>query len=494
MVNESHSPINEIVRRIIWHIAPGRGDRNLELLLQNIQFYLERAGGRGRMERAPRPHPKFNGSKDPLHPSLASELKRRLVAVMEHRLTSPQRVEEALLAGLHPPSQLLLSRRQVSLIRELNSDPTLGLVKLARNVKASPRTTKRELHLLREHYGFHVTHTIDPHQFKLAHYGVLFRTKSLTDSREFEEWLIYLQSHPFSSPRPSAIHPSSPPGLQWVHPLMLDYAFDVGYREGYLACYIPAREDIRRAFTQLLNQIEKRFLDLMEVHRVRGFYSNVSFECYNFVEHSWVVEADLRTEAVLQFILQHGEPFQPPRGFVYASKPASFDRIDWILAAALSSGVVSSTLEERRDMLKAYGFSLSSKTVWARERRLKERKAVFPYLAFTPSIFQERLCLAAHCPQETNRILEQISVQYPFTILHPTDLGALLLLGSPVPASSLAIHLHRTISNIPKVDDTSILTLTRLPQPQITASLNANWNPAKQSWLPIKSIKQGKTP
>jgi len=476
--------ISRVVQGIIGSVNPGREREDLKLLLSNIQVYLERVEGIRQPRRKVRPHPKFNGLKEPLHPTLARELERRLRLVMDHRLASAQRVEENLLAGLLPPNPLLLSRKQVSLVQELNSDPSLGLVKLAGKVKASPRTTKRELSWLRDSFGFRITYTIDPHRFRLAHYGVFFRTHSLDDSREFEEWLRVLQVQ--SDVPPSNSAPSSYPSLEprWEYPILLDYAFDVGYREGYLSCYVPDHEPARRSFSQLLREVERKFLDLMEIHRVRGFYSNVSFECYDFVGRSWVVEADLRTEAVLQFILQHGEAFQTPRGFRYAREPGSFDRADWVLAAAFAGGIVSTT-GERRDVLNAYGYRLSGKTVWSRESRLKKMGAVFPYLTFSSPLFQEQICLLSHCPQETNKILEQISVQYPFTILHPTDLGVILLLGSPVPSSSLAIHLHRTISHVPGVTSATVLSLSRLPLPPIRAALHTHWDPSNQAWQPI---------
>lgn len=246
-------------------------------------------------------------------------------------------------------------------------------------------------------------------------------------------------------------------------PFLLGYGFDANQLDGYLSVFIPNQRSFLARFEKTLNNLQGQFFEFYEMHRILGFYSNVSFDCYDHISRQWRITSDLRTEGTFRFIEEHGPQFISLSGFKYHQQDISYNQLDWLLALSICEGWLSKL--ERNKLLASHGFQLSNKTIWAHEQRLVKDKALFPYLAFSRLAFDDIICIISDCEEHAIETLHQLLAQYPWSRFTPTNHGAIMFIGMPISGSSLIKQLTRTLLIIPGLTHVSILRFKRdLPQ------------------------------
>ncbi|MFX1561900.1 MAG: hypothetical protein ACFFDP_01145 [Promethearchaeota archaeon] len=400
-------------------------------------------------------------------PTIANELYRRIQLLTGYQFASAKRVMDFLLAGIRSQEPLLPTRRQVALLHILNENPEISIGVLAREIGSTPRTVKQEKNVLFERHGVHIAAAIDPHFFQLAHYYAHFQAKSSSALRNFEKWLLFNDQ------------------AQEKFPFLLGFALEVDQQHGFFTLYVPNQQNHLLAFEKTIAQLEDQFLDYIKVHRALGYYVNTSFAWYDYGSRQWTLKADLHTVGTLQFIIEHGNQFPQPRGFIYGNKPIKFDSIDWIIAACNTGFPL--TNEELCNILAKQGYPITEKSKCAREKVLKKIGAFFPYLGFSALAFHNFLYCFIICSQQSITILLQIVEQLPLSRLHPTENGAILVLGIPQEGPSFVKHLTQTLLHLPGIKDFIILRCEQdiplVPNPSTTHLWNAKtqfWTDAKQ--------------
>lgn len=440
-------PLSYRSKNILKSIKGGSDQTDLELLLTHFELYLDQVFRTSISEKALNiaPHPLFSYQSHPASLELARELDYRLDLLSAYSLSKSDRIVDLLSAGLIIQQPISFSRLQVEFIQLLAKHPRIGNVALAKKLAISPRTVKqlyRELFLQK---GIRRAGIIDPHHFGLVHFGVRFQTKSIKATYRFEELLrnIDFRSKNF--------------------PFILGYGFDVNQLDGFLSVFVPNQRSFLAGFEKTLSSLQGQFFDFYEIHHILGFYSNVSFDCYDHISRQWRITSDLRTEGIFRFIEEHGPQFIPLSGFEYHQQDISYNQIDWLLALSICEGLLSK--QERNKLLASHGFQLSSKTIWAHEQRLVKDKTLFPYLAFSRLAFDDIICIIINCEESMLETLHQLLAQYPFSRLAPTKQGAIMFIGMPISGSSLLKQLTRTLLIIPGLTHVSILRFKRdLPQ------------------------------
>lgn len=464
--------LDDLSQQILAGISQGQDQASLRLLLNQVTFYLKRVFYSAMdTESDIAAHPQFNFRKQPASLELARELDYRLHLLASYQLSQPDRISELITAGLQISLPVIFSHLQTNLILVLAQKPGIGVVALAKELEISPRTANRELQKLFSQYGIRIAAVLDPHQFGLVHFGVRFQGKSFEAVQAFDTWL---QKHGIRN---------------WELSFLLGMGLDINQLDGFFSVYVPNQVKSLSKFNQRMEWLQEQFLSILEIFRISGFYTNISFDCYDYVTQQWNVTPDLRTEGTLRFIEEHGPQFSPLQGFNYKLNPIRFTQPDWLLALTQCEGVVKKT--ESRELLQHYGDPLADKTIWAHTRRLKNTSAFFPYLAFSRLAFEDIIGLIVKCDESTLEVIQQILTQFVMSRLFPTSEGAIIFIGVPFSGASLLKQLTHTLLNMPKIEKLTVLRFKRdlpLTPPISTYSL---WNSNNQLWH-WSNTKKGK--
>jgi hypothetical protein len=452
------------VDRLLRRTEGDQGKADLKLLLDNIRTYLLRhdEARTRRLNRALKPYPGFDGWNDPYSAGRAREVVTRLRLVDERQLSSADRIVQFLLSGLRFPVRWELGQRQVSILRRLDSSPGIGLVALAANVGSTPRTVRSELELLWRNVGFYVGGVMDVQRFRLRHYGVWFRVESREACERFSQWLVSGANSAFG------------------RPYFADVLFDVHREEGYLTLVVPVRGRLGSDSKTLRRSLEGEHVEAVEVHEVQGLFQSVSLTSYDYVSRRWKIEADLMTEGTLQLIRRRGPVFPELPGLSYSSDPIRFDGADWILASIHCGPQL--TKAEQRALLAKHGKPLSSKSIWAREARLRRAQAIVPLLAFSSVIFDSYLLCVVVCSAEATATLSQIVTQLPFSRILPTDKGAIVIIGTPEGGPGLAMQWTKTLLHLQGVENLVVLRIGQYAPASLPMEWVTYWNQRRQQW------------
>lgn len=407
--------------------------KDLKLLLDNMECYISRSytGEIPVNYENLAPHSLFNGKSEIVSKNRADEILSRLNILTEYQLSSIVRIKELLLDGLRPPRLMKLTIRQVRILQILNQSPNSGIVALSRQLKSTPRTIKRELKTLSNQFGLHIRWKIDPHQFHLNQYGIYFRTKSVPKSHTFEAWIRRNSRDPI------------------FFPFYLGHGLDVNNQEGFLSLYVPNQKRWLQRFQVVLRELSRDFLEVLDVYQILSIYASTNFSYYDYIAQQWRHAIDLQTEGSLRFLEKYGQPLSSPRGFLFTEKHKPFDEIDWILSLILSQGFIRRS--EYKDRLSKQGYSLENKTLWAREKTLQKRTAVFPYLTFSQLAFDDTLCFIVECPEHLYPTIFQLATQQAHSRMYTTNQGIIMLLGIPMSGPSVVRQMNQTLIQLPAV-------------------------------------------
>jgi hypothetical protein len=230
----------------------------------------------------------------------------------------------------------------------------------------------------------------------------------------------------------------------------------------------------------LLHSLQTEQIEAIEVHEVQGLFQNVSLSSYDYVSSCWKIDADLMTEGALQLVRRRGPVFSDLPGLSYNPDPIRFDGIDWIIA--LTHCGPQLTKSEQRTLLAHYGKPLGNKTIWAREARLRYAQAIFPLLAFSSVIFDSYMLCAIVCSAEAIAVLCQIVSQLPFSRIHPTNKGAVVIIGTPEGGPGLVRQLTKTLLRVQGIENLAVLRIDRYVPTSLPMDWVTYWDQKRQQW------------
>ena len=450
--------------RILAALGSDVDRKEVSPLLEEVVRYILSAvrGEASFREEAQSDKPPLTFFSEPLSYEIANELDYRLRLLAEYHFSSFNRIFAFLTSGLNTFTSSTLTRNQVALVKLVNEKPNQGIVALSRQLKVSPRTVRKDQLSLSDNYGFRIAAILDVPQFGLSHFGFYFRTRGIEYAHDFENWIRI------------------PSNALEISPFFLGYGFDLNHLDGYCSFFIPDRIRSIRRMEKILKWLEREFFESIMLLKIKGNFSNVNFDSFDYVSQRWSLSADLTTEGTFSFIKEHGPQFPLPRGVQYSSMISRFNEVDWLLALMCCTGFLEKA--ERVNTLAQYGFPLAEKTVWAHERKLLRSQTLIPAMVFSNLAFEDIICIIIQCEEQLVTNLVQIVIQYAFSRIQLTNKGVVFFIGVPTGGSGLINHLTRTLVQDAGIHQFIILRLKQdIPQ---TPSLETYdlWDSENQQW------------
>lgn len=433
---------------------------NLAQLLTNIRLFIKRVSGvpLTKQEKAYPSHILFShhthiGSQDEVNSFL-----RRLELINRYKINESQRIISILLCEFPVKKKVALTTRKAQILHILYQNPQTPKYQIAKKLGTTSRVVSKELDELQHFFNYQIYTSLDPQKFRLNYQIILFETKSIQHSERLEK-LLYQQRG-----------------------FLRAFQLDWDRRHGIIAYRFPDQREGHKMFEQRIRWLQDEFFLNAFVIRVEGHYYYMSFTNYDPSRNAFLLEPDVVSEVLLQFVKRHRRTIPSPKGFTY-SKPIEFDQIDYLLAQMLFSTGETANIDYRRNVLKYYGFKLSPKTIWKREQRLRQLKAGYPIVDLQIPGCDEQNELTIWCPPETLETLMTFPSILPYAFMYTTNIGLMLFFQRPSFGSSITSQLIRSLHQEKDVIDIQLLQYRWRFTPPSVLDIVSRWDSTQQSWI-----------
>ena len=465
ILDEKHQEfiaLQKMIRSIQRQAKPNQDKADLERFLTNVSLFIKRVEGLELTEEEKQypAHSQFTHQTLTKGADTADGLKHRLKIIDRYKITDIGRIISIIASTTGSIPHAQLTPRQIQIILMLHQNPLSSQTDLARSLSKTPQTIRNDLNLLNEHFSLATVRHIDFHKFRLALIETDFRTKSLNASQRLEKF--YRRTPPL---------------------FMRRMSFDHDYRTGFVTYMVPDQPRGFKLFEERLQWLKDEFFEEHISFRIKTFFSTVSFDSYDPVFGKWMLGSDAVLNAMLQYASRHRQKFTPSRKLVL-SEPIHFDSIDYILAQTPYSFGQRRRLEMRKKVLEKHGFSLTTKLIRNRERRLENVGVYFSTLWFDIPDFEESVQLTMECTPEATQRLQVIPSILPQAYVGESNIGLTVTFQRPSYCSSITGFLVRMIGLEEGV--TKVHTLRHEPtfSPQMLTRTAIRWDESRQRWMP----------
>jgi hypothetical protein len=459
MQADSEESIQGLTLQILAR-TPEKDQPILSHLLKNVEIFIRRIKGESlsAQEQAFPAHPLFSQMKQISGKHAAETLIRRLKLIDQFEVSDTQRVIDILTWEYPLTPGKALNARKARIIHRLYENPFQTKTALAKQLNLTHKKLNQELKDLYQNFAFRIFTALDPHKFKLAYYLIMFTTNTIQDTLRIET------------------HYRRQPGF--LRTLQLDR----DYRRGILAYRFPDQPDGHHIFNQRIKWLEEEFFSEFFTMRILGHHYYLSFTSYDPTSNSFLLEADVVSQAMLQFTKENQTAIPSPQGFFY-STPICFDSVDYLLSLILFSSGTPEKIEYRKALLKRFGVNLSNKTIWARERELRRKNVARPFLDIHIPGLDEQVTLIIKCNQDTCEALRTLPSILPYAFMYSSDTGIALTFQRPAHCTSITGQLIRAIYKEPGVEQIFLLRYPWRVSPPSDVEIAARWNEKEQEWI-----------
>ncbi len=458
MQADSSESIQELTKQILSRTAQ-KDHTILSHLLKNVELFIRRIQGEplSAQEQAFPAHPLFSQLKQISGNHAAETLIRRLTLIDRFEVSDTQRVIDILTWEYPLTPGKTLNTRKARLIHRLYENPFQTKTALAKHLNITHKMLNQALKELDQSFAFRIFTALDPHKFKLTYQLVMFVTKTIQDSWRLET------------------HYRNQPGFLRILQL------DRDYRRGILAYRFPDQPDGHQMFEKRIKWLGDEFFAEYFTMRIIGHHYYLSFTGYDPPSNSFLLEADVVSQAMLQFAKENKTAIPSPQGLFY-SKPIRFDIADYLLSLILFSTKTPARIEYRSALLKRFGVKMSNKTIWARERELRRKKVARPFIDIHIPGLDEQVTLVIKCNQKTCESLLTLPSILPYAFMYSSDTGIILTFQRPAHCTAITGHLIRAIYKEPGVDQIFLLRYPWRVSPPAVNDVVTRWNEEKQKW------------
>ncbi len=462
MLEEASDSLNNQIKSILARSTPLEERPNLEHILSNVYRFINlvRRNENTEQRETYLSIPLF------IHYLLLREaadaadaFQRRLDIIDRYKIADVQQIINIIVSSRFTPQKEKMTHRRSVLLLELFRNPHLRQYQLAKSLSSTQRIVGYELKILRRDFTFRKFNYINPHRFKLAQQMVVFRTKSLEASDQLEQY--------FRSSRPTFFHTLS---------------FDQDFRHGYLTYYVPDQPKGHRIFEDRMHEYRDDYFEEYYCLRLTGIQGNISFNGFNPDTDTWTMEADFESESDFT-LTERQQQFSLEQTKLMYSCPMHFDKIDYLLGQTSFVATGTRSFEFKRGVLQQFGFELSNKAIWKREKRLKDAEVFLPVVYYEIPQFEELVMLAIQCSAKAQEAVKCYLSILPYSLGYPTDSGLVIFFQRPTGCSAITRQLISAISNQPDVSNVDVLRLEASIGSSMVLNAADRWDASHQRWI-----------
>ncbi len=417
MAADAWDLLNTLKGNIQSSMRPSEELLEVTQLLDNLRVYSKRVKGIPLTHEDYElvPHRYFDGLSTAPRERIYNSLVRRLKVILRFNITSYEKVSRDLLRGLVTDETERLNGRELRLLSILYQRPKTPQAQVAKELKISMPTMRKDLKVLEEKIGLRFANLVDWGRFKLRHYGIFFVTKGVDLSKRVQA----IFNNEMSTYLTTAV-------------------FDTTFRRGFVGFRIPDQGKPVQLFLDQIQFLDDEFFEICQIHEIQKYYQAICFDHFDYESSTWLIEGDVSSMGLLNFVRENWAVLPKPRG-LSNTLARSFDQLDYYLACFLI-GDGRANMKKILQRLSARGIEAPRTTVSTRKTRLSKEKTLEPYFIFSTPQLPFFITFAIRCEPH---IAEQIVVavaQMPLAFATISNIGCVV--NVQVPSRSLGQILN----------------------------------------------------
>ncbi len=414
---EAADLLSSLKRNIHQTTRPSEELFEIDCLLDNLQIYAKRVKGVPLTEEEYRiqPYRYFDGMTLAPRERIYNSLLRRLKIIIRFNITSYEKVTRDLLNGLVTEEVDRLNGREIRLLTLLYQRPTTPQAQMAKELKVSLPTMRKDIRILEEKIGLRFANLVDWGRFKLKHYGIFFISNGMEASRRLET----IFNKDLSTYLTTAV-------------------FDTTFQRGFVGFRIPDQGKPVQLFHDQLQFLKEHFFDVCQIHEINHYYQSICFDHFDYDTSTWLIEGDVSTLGLLNFVRENWAILPKPRGLAN-TLARSFDQLDYYLTSYLV-GDGRAPMKKTLNILKAHGIQAPRTTISTRKNRLIKERTLEPYFVFTTPQLPFFITFAIQCEPYIAEQLVVAVAQMPLAFATVSNIGCVVNVS--VPSRSLGTILN----------------------------------------------------
>jgi DNA-binding Lrp family transcriptional regulator len=431
----------------------------IDILLDNMAVYVKRAMGLPLNEadlRVPE-HMHFNGLVGMPSQRLCDSLLRRLRVIQRFGISSPDKITRDLLYGLFARQAPPLTGEETRLLNILYKDPRVSPPRAAHELGVSVPTIRKMTRTLEDKVDLRFANYVDHRRFKLHHIGVFFATTGPEASREVERLLRNEMST-----------------------YMTTAVFDTTYQRGYAAFLIPSQTKPLALFHREVEALEEEYFESVQVHDYDARYLAISFDHFDFETGDWIIEGDVTTLGLLNFVRENWDMLARPQ-CLKLTEPRPFDKLDYYLATILE-GDGRARMDTTLQRLAALGIRAPRTTVSTRKSILYQEGSLLPVIVFESPMLPVFVSFAIRCDAKLTEQLLVAAAQMPHTFASTSDIGCVLHVKIPMRSLGAILNLLSLVREEEGVEEVIQIQRYKNLGSAALSRLGSKWNGNYWEW------------
>jgi DNA-binding Lrp family transcriptional regulator len=389
----------------------------IDLLLDNLRLYAKRVKGLplNDEDHKLKPYKDFDGLVVAPRERIYNSLLRRLRIILRFNITSYEKVTRDLLRGLVSEEADRITGREIRLMTVLYQRPNTPQAQIAKELNVSLPTIRKDIKVLEEKIGLRFGNLVDWGRFKIRHYGIFFMTSGVDASRRLEK--IFNEN---------------------MSTYLTTVNFDTSYQRGFAGFRIPEQGKPTQLFLEQIEYLNENFFEVYQLHQVKQYYQSICFDHFDYDTSTWLIEGDVSTLGLLNFVRENWTILPKPRG-VSNTLARPFDQLDYYLASFLI-GDGRASMNKLMDRLKAVGIHAPRTTISTRKNRLFKERTLEPFFAFGTPQLPFFITFAIRCEPYVAEQLAVAVAQMPQAWAQISNIGCVVNVS--VPSRSLGTILN----------------------------------------------------
>jgi hypothetical protein len=256
--------------------------------------------------------------------------------------------------------------------------------------------------------------------------------------------------------------------------------FDATYERGYAGFMIPDQGRPLQLFHEQIAALSDVYFETVQVHDFKQSSVTICFDHFDFEAGDWMIERDVMTIGLLDFVKQHWEILPKPR-FLKMKDPQPFDQLDYYLATFLQSDG-RLRMKNIQKLLTQVGIKVPRTTVSTRKNQLFREQTLLPYVVFESPLLPIFVTFAIRCNEQVAKLLVVAVAQMPFSYAYISEIGCIVHVKVPMKSLGAIIHLLSSVREEEGVKEVLQIQQYRNLGSASRVQLGSRWNGKYWDW------------